>query len=373
VWEYRKREPLPGSVVQVTTLHQAKGLQYDIVILPELHARTNSRSDLLYGIGDDSRQEVDWLLTTPQKLIVQGDPILEQQQERQQTEEWYERLCLLYVGMTRAIHGLYLITPERGKTATAARLSTLLQDRLAPGWQGDEAGETLAWETGDRDWYLTQTEPEVPPEPGVKLLPLELTEGGLRPRLERLTPSTKVKADFDAALLFEPDYGEAADLGTALHTLLERVSWLDECDTTEILQTWQQTSSLSTEMKAEVVRQFRMVMETESSRELFSRSSSTAELWRERRFEIAGKGEWISGSFDRVILQCDTDGDPQQATIIDFKSNNLDHADYRTHLRHIYQPQLDLYRRVLSEMTGLASAEIRTVLLLTRNGEVLKI
>jgi ATP-dependent helicase/nuclease subunit A len=373
VWEYRKREPLPGSVIQVTTLHQAKGLQYDVVILPELHARTNSRNELLSGSRDDSQQELDWLLTTPQKVIVEGDPVLREQQERQQAEEWYERLCLLYVGMTRAIRGLYLITPERGKSAAVARLSTLLQDALAPGWQVSDEGDTLAWETGDRDWYLKQAEPDKPDETGVKMLPLELTSGGLRKRLERLTPSAQVKTEFDAALLFEPNYGKAADLGTALHALLERVSWLDECDTTEILENWQQTSSLPAEMKDDVTGQFRVVMERESSRELFSMSSPDAELWRERRFEIAGKGEWISGSFDRVILECDTNGEPQRATVIDFKSNNLDHPDYRAHLRHTYQPQLDLYRRVLSEMTGLDSSVIRTVLLLTRNGEVLEI
>ncbi len=372
VREYRKREPLPGSVVQVTTLHQAKGLQYDIVILPELHSRTSSRYELLSGSRGDSRQEVDWLLTTPQKMFVQGDPVLKQQQERQQDEEWYERLCLLYVGMTRAVHGLYLITPERGKKATQARLSTLLQDTLAPGWQGNDDDETLAWETGDREWYLKQAEPDTLPEP-VKLLPLELTSGGNRQRLERLTPSTQVKAELDAALLFEPDYGRATDLGTALHALLERVSWLDECDTNEIMENWLQNSPLPAELKAEVAGQFRMVMEATSSRELFSRSSSEVELWRERRFEIAGRGEWISGSFDRVILECDTNGKPQMAIIIDFKSNNLDHPDYRAHLRHTYQPQLDLYRRVLSEMTGLDSSAIRTVLLLTRNGEVLEI
>ncbi|MBL7032689.1 MAG: UvrD-helicase domain-containing protein [Candidatus Delongbacteria bacterium] len=373
VRDYRKREPLPSGIVQVTTLHQSKGLQYDIVILPELHGAGGRRTPLLRATGQGDSSSLDWLLTTPQILFTRADPVLNRQLERQEAEEWYERLCLLYVGMTRAVHGLYLVVPERGKSASAARLSTILLDTLAMGWQPDEPGSTIAWETGEPRWYLHPAEEQSVPVRPPKLLSLQLQPGGRRRRLDRVTPSGAISSEFEASAIFSQNYALAADYGTAIHSLLERIEWLDDCDTEALLAEWEHSTQLPESIKIEVGRQYRILTEIPAVRELLSRPAGTAELWRERRFELADKGEWISGSFDRVVIKGDTEGAPLSATIIDFKSSGIDRDNYRQHLCQTYGPQLDIYQRVLTNLTGLPASSIRMALVLTRNGEVLEI
>jgi ATP-dependent helicase/nuclease subunit A len=85
-----------------------------------------------------------------------------------------------------------------------------------------------------------------------------------------------------------------------------------------------------------------------------------AVLWREKRFEVIVGGEWVTGTFDRVVVASD------RALIVDFKTDAV--ADRATAEERAdgYRPQLGLYRQVLQLLTGLPASSIESVLIFTR-------
>ncbi len=81
--------------------------------------------------------------------------------------------------------------------------------------------------------------------------------------------------------------------------------------------------------------------------------------WREKRFEILLNGEWLSGTFDRVMLE------NGRATILDFKTDKTDTDEALAARIEGYRPQLETYREVLARMTGLPHDQIACKLLFT--------
>jgi ATP-dependent exoDNAse (exonuclease V) beta subunit len=96
--------------LQIMTVHKAKGLEFDTVIVPGLH---------LKGRGDDSRlllwtesphgQQQDLLLAPVKEAGQEKSPIYEFVKRLEQERQQYEQGRLLYVAATRARHQLHLL------------------------------------------------------------------------------------------------------------------------------------------------------------------------------------------------------------------------------------------------------------------------
>ena len=69
-----------------------------------------------------------WVLELPSEGICQGDSVLREAYAGARAEASYENLCKLYVGLTRARYGLYVIAPEPSKSSP--NFSKLLQQTL---------------------------------------------------------------------------------------------------------------------------------------------------------------------------------------------------------------------------------------------------
>jgi ATP-dependent exoDNAse (exonuclease V) beta subunit len=104
--------PAEPDAVQIMTMHGAKGLEFDRVILPSLGRRPRaSQSPLLRWLdlpGDP--QGSDLLLAPyPDATLQDTDPLNEGLRALQDHRERFERARLLYVATTRAISELHLI------------------------------------------------------------------------------------------------------------------------------------------------------------------------------------------------------------------------------------------------------------------------
>ena len=99
-----------ARVVQVMTVHKAKGLTFDATILPDIEGSRldKVRKDALHthktGDGD-----ADWILSLPGNDICEVDNQLGPALAEARSEVCYENFCKLYVGLTRASHGLYVV------------------------------------------------------------------------------------------------------------------------------------------------------------------------------------------------------------------------------------------------------------------------
>jgi ATP-dependent exoDNAse (exonuclease V) beta subunit len=100
-----------------------------------------------------------------------------------------------------------------------------------------------------------------------------------------------------------------------------------------------------------------------------------AEVWCERTFcEILQEPEgrvMRRGAFDRVVLQI-AEGRVTAATIQDYKTDAVELEGLQKKVDH-YTPQIDVYRRVLAQMTGLGEEHIRAELLFLSQGWVREI
>jgi ATP-dependent helicase/nuclease subunit A len=76
--------------------------------------------------------------------------------------------------------------------------------------------------------------------------------------------------------------------------------------------------------------------------------------------------DWVTGVFDRVVVMRGEDGLAVAATVVDFKTDRLE-ADIdwaQAAARHA--GQLNLYRRVVSILTGIPLIQVRCELVFTQ-------
>ena len=379
---YQLHELAADNAVRVMTVHQSKGLGFDIVILPDLQRDNMARANKMdFVIARESETEKPlWALKMPSRTIAESDPVLTEQVRLQDATECFDALCLLYVALTRARQALYIVTGFPGKSSKMVSPAALLKTRLT----GDPkpicgpaiaiGGEefTCLYETGQRDWYVKvpSKAPPARPSEGLELSREYSKYPSLRRRLLGVSPSTIEGREIRADLLFTHITHDSMEIGKAIHELFQRVSWIDDADVEGLIQEWQEASSAHEETKQRAIAQFRQAMASDEVRQVLSRPEGVVSLWREKHFEIVLEDQWITGVFDRVVVTYDRGGKPLQATILDFKSNEIADETELAKNAEYYRPQLLLYGRALSRMLPIDHSQFKLQLLFTCSGKV---
>lgn len=129
------------EAIRIMTIHQAKGLGFDMVIVSGLDKSSpNSIADELV-LGPDGK-DPKWGMLLPRKGIAEADPVLRQQTEHLNAESKTNELCSAYVALTRAKRALYVISDKLAETSKATHFGRHLQLSL-----GEE------WAQGDTKWF----------------------------------------------------------------------------------------------------------------------------------------------------------------------------------------------------------------------------
>lgn len=131
-------DPNAGDALQVMTMHQAKGLEFDHVILPGLGRRPrNASSPLLIWMQRPREHGLSDLLIAPlHPRDGERDPVYEYVRGLQQRRDRLEQGRLLYVAATRARRRLHLlghVTPrvdKEGEISLPAPAATTLLAQL---------------------------------------------------------------------------------------------------------------------------------------------------------------------------------------------------------------------------------------------------
>jgi ATP-dependent helicase/nuclease subunit A len=335
---FTTRDVADTSTVKILTIHRSKGLGFDIVIAPVLEQNgiaTQRASEVLCG------EPEAWLLVNPGQQVVKADPALTVAAERARNNGVFEALCVYYVSLTRAKRALIVLLKAAPKNETGTLyFSTLVESAM---------GGALPWTRGDPAWF-THAKPLAPSQPPQQALaPLPRQK---RQHIRRVTPSSAHHYGKAASELFMPQSGQlAADRGTRLHEALSTIEWLAD--------NAPQPAGISTaDLDLTCASPFR---------DALSRPPSAVDLWRETAFELVVDGQWISGTFDRVVFQ--EDAGRRTAEILDFKSNrrrdNETEAAFAQRMRETYASQMTSYRQALAHLASLPLAQIRCTLLLT--------
>lgn len=373
--EYPLRIRGGAQAVQVMTIHASKGLEFDIVILPSLDGTAMDTPRREEYLVSRSAEGVNWVLETPPKVYSQLDPTLRAGLQETKRRTAFESLCRLYVAMTRAKRGLYFITDLPPKSGKALKESKLLRETLGRDSSRPLTEESLGiveWETGDGLWF--KAHPFVPapvPEPVLLHSPLGALLRETQPLPRRRTPSGEESFKIKGSILFGEGREPGRRLGTLVHELFAEIEWTPDVPSLE--QRWLAKGLLlpddfsATEGPAAIaLAMVRSVLEASACASAFAQPSPHATVWRERSFDLVLDGEWISGTFDRVILDRDAEGRCLSAWIVDFKTD-VAPDDHSLHEKLAgYAPQIALYRQAISRLTGVPETSVRCTLLFTR-------
>ena len=135
------QEAEASGAIRIMTIHQAKGLGFDMVIVSGLDKTSPIRTADELILGPDEK-DPQWGMLLPRKDIAEADPVLSHQAERLNAESKTNELCSAYVALTRAKRALYVISDELAETSKATHFGRHLQLSL-----GDR------WSQGDAEWF----------------------------------------------------------------------------------------------------------------------------------------------------------------------------------------------------------------------------
>ena len=379
---YQIHDLATDDAVRVMTIHQSKGLGFDMVILPDLQTENMARGRQTGFVL--AREPVTgkpaWALEMPQRIVAENDAVLDRQLALEDEKVAFDALCLLYVAMTRAKKGLYIVTSFPGGFSKVLTPAAFVKQQLTGDTKPVEGkplqigGEDVVclYEVGDPQWHAKTLETARQPAPveAAQLPPGFRRQPSVRRRLVHVQPSQRADIIHRADSLFALGAQDNLDLGTAIHQLFEKVSWIGEVDAEALIMEWSEASSMRKDLKQKAVDLFRRAMAAPEIRRALTRPSGNVTLWQEKRFEIVIDNRWVSGAFDRVIVVRDDTGKPMRATVLDFKSAGVPDDAAAIALAGQYRPQMQIYRSVLSGMLGLDAAKVTLSLVFVCSGKV---
>jgi ATP-dependent exoDNAse (exonuclease V) beta subunit len=135
------------------------------------------------------------------------------------------------------------------------------------------------------------------------------------------------------------------------------VEWVSEGDVKKFMEAWTMSGGAGEEALA--------CLRAPELAAVWKRPDQ-AQVWRERAFEVVIDGTWVTGVFDRVVIERDKAGHAVRATVFDFKTDRvMGDAGVAAAVAQ-YAGQLNLYRRVAAVLTGLDVAAVACELVLTK-------
>jgi ATP-dependent helicase/nuclease subunit A len=365
------RPPEAGAIVRVMTIHKSKGLGFDVVILPDLQGtRIDERRDGL-AVEKARDRSIQWILDLPPRLFCAEDEVLAAHLQRAEADACYENLSLLYVAMTRAKRAMYIVTEPVGDSKSR-NFPRVLADTLGAETRDVRIGKQIfagAWSSGDPQWHLAVEEQSTVAAPGPQPMVARLLHTAAATPTRRIArrPSAGSERVRSAGAFFSLESADAAEFGTAVHARLAEIEWLDSdavslgagaAESAEVRMPTQPSNEVKVAVDA--------CLRSPVLAPVWQRPTSPqAEVWRERVFEIVLDDAWITGVFDRVVVECDQAGRPLCATVYDFKTDRPSGRAAVEAAISRYTPQLDLYRRVVAVLTALPVAAVRCELVFT--------
>ena len=425
--EQTKVEDPASARVRVMTVHQSKGLEFDIVLLPELEGQLAGRTPSVLIERPDPAEPISGITRYIDRSLLQlVPPRFRRMKEEQESRRVSEALCVLYVAMTRAVHVLDLIIPPA--TATERTIPRTAAGVLRCSLADSQAAEPLTelFHCGDASWReqmeavdlddWREPSADVSPPDGVKAAlaepePARRNEAGEENHsastvavaqlegaravrgLKRAAPSAlEGGARIRLADVLQLEPSAATTRGSIHHRWYECVTWLDETVPTDAeLQAVSADDLRHSELNpADELAAFRRTLDhpavsalltrdlyldsglavfEDSLRQKLRDAGTTVSVAAEKRFAVRLENDLLEGSIDRLVLFRQND-QVVAADVIDFKTDRVRPDDAESYAERVeyYRPQIDAYRRAVSRMYHLPLTAVAGRLLFAAAG-----
>jgi ATP-dependent exoDNAse (exonuclease V) beta subunit len=372
-----------GSKIRVMTIHRAKGLEFDVVVLPELDINFAPQPPA-FVVGRDEHTLAIQLVCRYANLAEQRflPPPFAAAFTKDYEEGIGESLSLLYVAMTRPVSALYAYLPGPGFQSRGYAWRDLLQRALVPA-ERQNLAEQILYEHGDRLQLLAKIAGEQKPAMKLPRNPQSISFklfSEQRRGVEHSTASAQ-EGNGRVALgsLFPRSGQERAAVGTVHHDWFSLIEWLDQAEP-DASQLRAALARKRVELPSDVwlteeslMKEFFSFLRKPQIRSILSRSAYPAvelQVERERRYFLLSEDRFLTGTMDRIVW-LKQHGQVIGADIIDFKTDNLpdDEKALKARAEH-YRPQLDEYRLAASRLSMLPMERITARLVFTATGTV---
>jgi ATP-dependent helicase/nuclease subunit A len=389
----RVADPAPTDV-RVMTVHQSKGLQFEIVVLADLEYSLVGQPNAFVVQQQDVSTPIERVCLYRNEQIQQLLPEDFQRMFARCTDQKVlETLCVLYVATTRAVRAMHIVIPpasksERNLPKTAAGL---LRATLAPDDPAEE--RSVLYRRGDADWH--RHEAATPrPAPRRAALPerIEFARASTRPApLQRFAPS-QLEGGWTVPLRGALRTGNEESLvrGTVIHAWFEQIQWLEEGvpGRARLLEIAAEHSSDGAAMER-LVEQFEQMLSVPGVKQSLERASYLAgdedivppgvrvdevSVFNERRMAVRLDDQLLSGTIDRLVL-LKSAGRVVAAEIVDYKTDRVGEGEgegdrsLREAVEH-YRPQQEAYRAAIARMYVLPPERIRLRLIFLYPGVI---
>ncbi|HEX4150515.1 MAG TPA: 3'-5' exonuclease, partial [Pirellulales bacterium] len=385
VSHHRVEDPTPADV-RVMTVHQAKGLEFDLVVLPELDIPLKGQPPRVVVGRSRPTGPIGTVCRYAGESVQQFLP----EAVRGLFAEWPQRqvaesLCLLYVSMTRAAHALHMIiAPAKENEATWPKT---FAGTLRGGLAADKAAApgALLFELGSADWarrmpHAAAAESLAAAEEAP--LELRLRASTAARELERRSPSSlEGGTQVDLKLLLGKT-AKTFERGQLLHRWFQAIEWLDADPKNggrpdaRLLRQYAAEMHWSKPQVDEALQSFDRLLERPATRLALSRQGYEPaacrhwpaavrqrlagckprwEVLRERPFAVRQAGVLLSGAIDRLVLVYDG-ARLLAADILDFKTDRVSGSAEIAAKVEFYRPQLEAYRSAVVQMMSLDPA-----------------
>jgi ATP-dependent exoDNAse (exonuclease V) beta subunit len=381
------------SQIQVMTVHQAKGLQFDVVVLTELDGRLKSQSPQCVWRRPTPFDRIDMVTTYISASLRRFFPdAVKAMHGDFEQDDVREQLCILYVACTRAIHALHMILkPAKSALASTAGLiqSALeLRGPLEPGKRVYQMGDERWFEKVD--WREQQDQGEPVDDRTTRPQTIRLRSSGGSPRrtAETLSPSSREGgARIRLADRLALEGTESLRYGTVIHAWLAQIKWLESAGVDgEALRRIARQEGMKGEQTDRAIASFQAMLQRPEIQRLL-KESEYRQSERFARFGFGGDSiridvrneqpitgrtseGLVSGIADRLLVFRNTSNQPVAADIIDYKTDAIGEKPSLNAKFEFYRPQILAYRAAIQQMLQLDASHVQACLVFVGQGIV---
>jgi ATP-dependent helicase/nuclease subunit A len=341
----------PSSKVQVMTLHKAKGLEFDWVIIPSLQktTRMNAKPLLLWDDHSSASGERGFLLAANDHSVDKAPTLYNWLKVQRAEKEILETTRLLYVGATRAVQQLML--------TACVKFDARKEEYTAP------PGRSLLasiWPTFEQQMSIQTSEPVQPQEGRTEIdrLLYRLESN----TIEQVSGSSAQRSDPDTASGNMPERvfnREDRYVGTVVHLALEQLSrraTLPQAPNARDREAWH--NALATlglfgdalnAASERVQTSIRTVLDDPTGQWLLSseHADASSELPLTR---IDERGNVVDIIIDRTFVDSQT----QERWVVDYKNSQPDAGEsndtFAQREANTYRDQLTVYRDSVAQL-----------------------
>lgn len=375
--QYTEGDPPDAQVkLEILTMHAAKGLEWDLVLLPGLHRGTGmTTGTLLHWLPYTPVSGGEQVLLAPLRSSLQANnsKLIDMIRAEQQRRSMFETQRLLYVAATRAKQQLVLgavldadRSQDEQKPAQQSLLAMLwprLGDAFYLELEATRAKQVADSNTSAANSMLDQSIRRLPTSWQVPVRPGYSWSPPLPPR----EPQQDLEFNWAGQ--------QARRTGMVIHSLLEVIAGigLEHLETTALDSLKQRVPALLTmhgtasevldQQTARVIAAVDTMLQDSTGRWLLSGEHADAAS----ELALSGMldGQLINAVIDRTFI--DADG---VRWIIDYKSGKHQGGDLEQFMQQEserYRPQLQTYRRLFEQME---QTQIQTALYFPLHGRL---